>query len=329
MLEPGEYADVLRAIGWTLDQRLSGRDVERIEVAVRGAALMVSWSFESGAPEHERYGAPEIEKLRIEARALREGRAAGPPGEQAEGLRTIGQQLDEQRIILDRLVKLPTGHHLIGTLNSRSFGNWYGPETLREMSAERRGQRAGQVSAQISIAESSQPLRMPVESLDGHVRALAESGKYVSVVWQEPESIAFVARGREYRSEFHIDPSDELMYMIRGEMQLHYRTPDGQEQVTVLPEGSVIFTPAGTPHSPHFAPDAFVFVTERPRAPGQIDRFQWFCPECDAFLHEEQFMVDDYRADPVSAAYRHFYDNEEFRTCKTCGAIMPDPRVAP
>src|SRR5207253_3533244 len=106
------------------------------------------------------------------------------------------------------------------------------------------------------------PLRMPVENLWDHARALAASGKHVSVLWQEPGSLAFVARGREYRSEFHIDPSDELMYMIRGEMRLHYRTPDGQEQVTVLPEGSVIFTPAGTPHSPRFASDAFVFVTE-------------------------------------------------------------------
>ena len=328
MLIPGEYADILRAIGWTLDQRMAGQDVERIEIVVRGTALIVSWYSEDGARQHERYDVPGLERLRADARALREGRASGSPGQQAESLRTIGQELDEQRIILDRLVKLSSGHHLIGTLNSHAYGNWYEPATLQEMSAERRKLRAGFVSAQISIAESSQPHRMPIESLDQHVQALAESGRYVSVVWQEPGSLAFVARGREYRSEFHIDPSDELMYMIRGEMRLHYRTPDGQEQVTVLPEGSVIFTPAGTPHSPRFAPDAFVFVTERQRAPGEIDRFQWFCPGCDAFLHEEQFVVDDYRADPVSAAYRRFYDNEDFRTCKTCGAVMPDPRSA-
>jgi 3-hydroxyanthranilate 3,4-dioxygenase len=323
MLTPGEYADILRAIGWTLDQRMVGRDVERVEVAVRGGALMVTWLSQSGGREHERYGATEIERLRAEARALREGRGGGSAGEQAESLRTIGQQLDEQRIILDRLVKLPSGHHLVGTLNSRAFGNWYGPEAIREMSEERRKQRSP--SAQISVAESSQPLRMPVESLNRHMQELAESGRYVSVVWQEPGSLAFVARGREYRSEFHIDPSDELMYMIRGEMQLHYRTPDGQEQVTVLPEGSVIYTPAGTPHSPRFAPDAFVFVTERRRTPGEVDRFQWFCPQCDAFLHEEQFIVDDYAKDPVSAAYRRFYDSEDFRTCKTCGTVMPRP----
>src|SRR5205823_24748 len=146
---------------------------------------MVSWLSEGGR-EHERYGTIEIEKLRADARALREGRASGAAGEQAESLRTIGQQLDEQRIILERLVKLPGGHHLVGTLNSRAFGNWYEPDVLQEMSAERRKQRVAPVAAQISIAESTQPLRMPVERLDQHVQALSESGKYVSVVWQEP-----------------------------------------------------------------------------------------------------------------------------------------------
>ena len=42
-------------------------------------------------------------------------------------------------------------------------------------------------------------------------------------------------------SEFHINPSDEVMYMIKGEMSLHYRTPEGREEVAVIPEGSVIY----------------------------------------------------------------------------------------
>ncbi len=45
---------------------------------------------------------------------------------------------------------------------------------------------------------------------------LARSGKRVRVLWQEPGSLAFVARGREYRSEFHINASDEVTYMIKG-----------------------------------------------------------------------------------------------------------------
>lgn len=168
-------------------------------------------------------------------------------------------------------------------------------------------------------------LPMPIADINAICRQLAESGERVSVLWQRPESLAFVARGREYRSEFHIDPSDEVMIMIKGEMRLHYRTPEGKEEVSILTEGSAIYTAAGVPHSPRFPPDAFLLVMERKRRAGEIDRFHWFCPSCDSFLHEETFVVEDYALDPVSIAYQNFFDCEECRTCRECGTVMPRP----
>lgn len=167
--------------------------------------------------------------------------------------------------------------------------------------------------------------QMPIVNLREQAQQLGASGKRVSVLWQDSESIGFLARGREYRSEFHINPSDEVMLMVVGEMRLHYRTPAGKEEIAVIPEGATIFTPTGIPHSPRFPPDAFALITERKRRPGEIDRFRWFCPSCDAFLHEETFVVEDYRADPVSKAYQRLFDSVDFRTCKSCGAVMPTP----
>ena len=166
-------------------------------------------------------------------------------------------------------------------------------------------------------------LTMPIVSLLEQARRLAENGNRVSVLWQYADSLVFVARGREYRSEFHINPSDETMYMIKGEMRLHYRTPQGKEEVAVIPEGSLIYTPAGTPHSPRFPPEAFALISERKRRDGEIDRFQWYCQKCDNLLHEETFIVRDYAEDPVSKAYRRFFDSETFRTCTQCGEVMP------
>ena len=108
-------------------------------------------------------------------------------------------------------------------------------------------------------------VQMPIVSLLDEARRLAEREQRVSVLWQKPDSLVFVARGREYRSEFHINPSDETMYMIKGQMNLHYRTPEGKEEVAIIPEGSVIYTPAGVPHSPRFPPDAFALISERKR----------------------------------------------------------------
>lgn len=164
---------------------------------------------------------------------------------------------------------------------------------------------------------------MPIVNLEEHARQLGESGKRVSVLWQHSESIGFIARGREYRSEFHINPSDEMMYMIKGTMRLHHRTPDGREEIATIPEKAAIFTPAGVPHSPRFPPDAFALITERRRREGEIDQFLWFCPKCDALLHNERFIVSDYTLDPVSKAYAHFFGSEALRTCKSCGEVMP------
>jgi 3-hydroxyanthranilate 3,4-dioxygenase len=164
---------------------------------------------------------------------------------------------------------------------------------------------------------------MPIVNLLEEGRKLAKRGERVSVLWQKPDSLVFIARGREYRSEFHINPSDETMYMIKGEMRLHYRTPDGKEEVAIIPEGSLIYTPAGTPHSPRFPPDAFALISERKRREGEVDRFQWYCPQCDGFLHEESFIVWDYSEDPVSEAYRRFFESENLRTCKKCGTVVP------
>ncbi|HEY8693317.1 MAG TPA: cupin domain-containing protein [Chloroflexota bacterium] len=170
-----------------------------------------------------------------------------------------------------------------------------------------------------------QAFQMPLANLMDVARELVETNKQVKVLWQEKESLAFLAKGRDYRSEFHINPSDELMYQVKGTMNLHYRTPEGKEEVTILREGSVVFTPAGTPHSPRFPSTAFLLVVERKRRPGEIDRFQWFCSKCDNQLHEEEFVVQDYRLDPVSQAYRNFYASEQARTCKRCGEVLPKP----
>jgi 3-hydroxyanthranilate 3,4-dioxygenase len=166
---------------------------------------------------------------------------------------------------------------------------------------------------------------MPIVNLLEEGRKLVESGKRVKVLWQYPDTLVFLARGREYRSEFHINPSDETMQMIKGEMRLHYRTPDGEEEVAIIPEGSIIYTPAGTPHSPRFPPDGLALISERKRRDGEIDRFQWYCAKCDNLLHEERFVVRDYAQDPVSKAYKNFFDSEEFRTCNRCREVMAAP----
>jgi 3-hydroxyanthranilate 3,4-dioxygenase len=161
--------------------------------------------------------------------------------------------------------------------------------------------------------------------LDEITAIIAKATRPINVLWQTADSIAFVARGREGRSEFHVDPSDEVMYMIKGDMALHYRTPEGEEKVATIREGEILHCPAGTPHSPRFAPDAYVLVLERKRRPEEEDRFQWYCAGCGSRLYEAVKRVADWREDPVSRVYEEFYSTESHRTCGKCGHVTPRP----
>lgn len=159
--------------------------------------------------------------------------------------------------------------------------------------------------------------------------AVKNATKPVSILWQTEDSIAFVARGRVGRSEFHIDPSDEVMYMLKGDMELHYLSPEGERKIAPIYQGEVLHCPAGTPHSPHFSPESCVLVLERKRRPGEVDRFQWYCDACGAKLYEASREVTDYRADPVSGVYEEFYGDPAHLTCPSCGQIKVNPADLP
>ena len=165
-------------------------------------------------------------------------------------------------------------------------------------------------------------------NLNEITQGIRDATRPVKILWQADDTLAFVARGREHRSEFHADPSDEVMFMIKGDMNLHYRTPQGEEKIAVIREGEIIYCPAGVPHSPRFAPDAFVLVLERKRRADERDRFTWFCEKCGKVLYESIKHVTDYNADPVSRAYEEFYGSEKSRTCASCGHVTPRPGEA-
>jgi len=177
------------------------------------------------------------------------------------------------------------------------------------------------------LVKSGVGFAMPNIDFDGVMRELLATGRRTQQLWLTDGSMAFIARGREYRSEFHVNPSYEIQYSLKGDLNLHYRTPEGVEKVDFVPEGSCLFQPPFVPHSPRFAPDSFQFVIERARVRGEIDRFHWYCPKCDHFLHEEMYAVDDYKADPVSRAYENFYRLVDHRTCKNCGTVVPAPEA--
>jgi 3-hydroxyanthranilic acid dioxygenase len=57
------------------------------------------------------------------------------------------------------------------------------------------------------------------------------------VIWEDSQFTAMVIRGPNARRDFHVDPSDELFYMLKGNMVLEYMQ-DGKRQEQVIREGN-------------------------------------------------------------------------------------------
>jgi 3-hydroxyanthranilate 3,4-dioxygenase len=147
------------------------------------------------------------------------------------------------------------------------------------------------------------------------------------VIWEDSQFTAMVIAGPNARRDFHVDPSDELFYMLRGDMTLEY-IEDGGRREQVIREGEVLLVPALTPHSPHRPPGSWGLVVEIKRRPEQSESLLWFCERCDAPLHEVTMHVADIEGE-LKSAIQHFDDSPELRTCRGCGHVQPERAPVP
>jgi 3-hydroxyanthranilate 3,4-dioxygenase len=134
--------------------------------------------------------------------------------------------------------------------------------------------------------------------------------------------IVMVVGGPNQRTDYHREPYEEVFYQLTGTMHVDLQTPDGKRTVTIGP-GEMWVLPRDLPHSPQ-RPEAgsIGLVFERPREPGLLEHFQWYCLDCNRLIHDVELQVRDIVVDlpPVFAA---FYASLEARTCADCGAVHP------
>ncbi|MER7007156.1 3-hydroxyanthranilate 3,4-dioxygenase [Dactylosporangium sp. NPDC000555] len=134
--------------------------------------------------------------------------------------------------------------------------------------------------------------------------------------------IVQVVGGPNARTDFHVDPYEEWFYQLKGNMHVDV-VVDGQCRRVDIAEGETWLLPANLPHSPQRPEEGSVgLVIERVREEGTLERFQWYCDDCTALVHEVELQVRDIVADlpPVFAA---FYTDERARRCPQCGALHP------
>ena len=133
--------------------------------------------------------------------------------------------------------------------------------------------------------------------------------------------IVMVVGGPNQRTDFHVDPYEEFFYQVKGNMHVRTMTPDGPKDVHIR-EGEMWVLPGNVPHSPQRPePGSIGLVVERVRSEGTLEKFQWYCPNCDALLHEEFIALTDIETQ-MPPLFERFYANPERRRCRRCGTVL-------
>jgi 3-hydroxyanthranilate 3,4-dioxygenase len=134
--------------------------------------------------------------------------------------------------------------------------------------------------------------------------------------------LVMIVGGPNARTDFHVDPYEEWFYQIKGNIHVDVHV-GGTTKPIHIREGETWLLPGNTPHSPQRPEEGSIgLVIERIREEGTLEKFQWYCPHCDALVHEVELQVRDIVVDlpPVFSA---FYDNEQARVCRRCGTLHP------
>lgn len=142
------------------------------------------------------------------------------------------------------------------------------------------------------------------------------------VIWKDAELMVMLLGGPNKRRDFHVDPSEEIFYQIKGSCYVEVINDEGKREVVEVKEGEMFLLPANVPHSPHRVADTIGLVIERNRAEGELEDFVWFCDKCDHEMHRVTIQLTNIEVQ-VKEAIEGFNGSEELRTCKNCGYVMP------
>ena len=142
-------------------------------------------------------------------------------------------------------------------------------------------------------------------------------------LYNEGGFMLFVVGGPNQRTDWHIDPREELFYQIEGDMLLRV-VDDGAFVDIWIREGELFRLPPNVPHSPQRFAGTLGVVCEYARDPGELDGVRWYCPGCGAVLHEQWLQMVD-TTTQLAPIFERFYGDVAARTCGGCGALHPAP----
>jgi 3-hydroxyanthranilate 3,4-dioxygenase len=132
--------------------------------------------------------------------------------------------------------------------------------------------------------------------------------------------LVMVVGGPNRRSDYHVNPGEELFYQIEGDIVLKVLEGGAPRDIPIR-QGEIFLLPAGVPHSPQRPANTVGLVVEQPKASREDQHLRWYCRGCGAVLHDVAFRPADL-GQQIKAALDTFNANRELRTCKACGEVF-------
>ncbi|MCB9843439.1 MAG: 3-hydroxyanthranilate 3,4-dioxygenase [Phycisphaeraceae bacterium] len=134
--------------------------------------------------------------------------------------------------------------------------------------------------------------------------------------------ILFVSGGPNTRNDYHVNPTEELFYQLKGDIAVRIRPLDGSKpHDVVIHEGELWLLPQWVPHRPQRPAGTVGLIVEFPRN-GQDDGLRWYCDKCDELIHEAKWRLKKIDED-LAVIMEDFWGGPEARrTCKKCGHVM-------
>ena len=142
-------------------------------------------------------------------------------------------------------------------------------------------------------------------------------------VWEDGEFMVTIIGGPNQRRDYHDDPTEEFFYQLEGDIVLRLIEEPGKPPIEVpVRQGEVFLLPKHIRHSPQRGPNTIGMVVEMPRPDGQLDAFEWYCPNCHSLIYRAEVRLKSIVKD-LPPLFEKFYASEEFRKCKKCGTVHP------
>jgi len=139
-------------------------------------------------------------------------------------------------------------------------------------------------------------------------------------VWNS-HFLVMVVGGPNARSDYHINPGEELFYQVEGDIVLRVMD-EGSPRDIPIRQGELFLLPARVPHSPRRPAGTVGLVVEQPKAYTDDHLLRWYCRQCVQTLHDFRFQPVDI-GKQIKQALAEFHASQQLRTCKACGAVHP------